>query len=69
MVTVMTCIALADNTIDATSAYIGMITASSNLSGEGIAPPGQEGRLRDQVKIAKPPYFAQTGWWIQRSFS
>jgi hypothetical protein len=31
-----------------------------------FAPPGQEGWLREEVKIAKPPYLAQTGWWIQR---
>jgi hypothetical protein len=32
-----------------------------------IAPPGQEGWLRDQVNIAKPLYLAQTGWLIQNS--
>jgi hypothetical protein len=28
-----------------------------------IAPPGQEGWLRDQENFAKQPSLAQTGWW------
>jgi hypothetical protein len=35
------------------------------ITPRAIAPPGQEGWLRDQVNIAKPPYLAQTGWLIQ----
>src|SRR5437588_9247287 len=29
----------------------------------GYSPPREEGWLRGQSKVAKPPYSAQTGWW------
>ena len=44
------------------SVFLTGLTAKSPL----LDRPGQEGWLRDQVKIAKPPCSAQTGWLTQK---
>src|SRR2546427_2309710 len=38
-------------------------------SNRRYSPPREEGWLRDQSKVAKPPYSAQTGWSLTNSVS
>ena len=49
--------------------FSGLIVTHKSDAGHWVkSPPREEGWLRGQSKVAKPPYSAQTGWSLTSHF-